>query len=134
MSPRVSVLIPTYDHAAFLPRALESLRAQEEQRWEGIVIDDGSPDGTREVVRAYLGDPRLSYHGFRENQGLGSLGRRLDIGVFFSDFEQLRAQLEDVTTMGRLRESAWRQRQQFTFDYHADRLIEFLRRVIRTCR
>ena len=63
-----------------------------------------------------------------------ALGRRLDIGVFFSDFEQLRAQLEHGPTMARLRENAWSRRKQFTFDHHADRLIEFFRRVIRTSR
>ena len=72
ISPRVSVLIPTYDHAAFLPRALDSLLAQREQRWEAIVVEDGSPDDTREVVRPYLDDPRFSYHRFADNRGLGA--------------------------------------------------------------
>ena len=72
MRPSVSVLIPTYDHAAFLPRALGSLRAQQEQRWEAIVVDDCSPDDTREVMRPYLDDPRFSYHRLEENHGLGA--------------------------------------------------------------
>lgn len=71
-SPRVSVLVPTYQHAAFLPRALESLHAQHEGRWEAIVVDDGSSDDTEAVIRPYLADPRFSYHRLDENRGLGA--------------------------------------------------------------
>jgi hypothetical protein len=42
--------------------------------------------------------------------------------------------LRDRRRMARLRESVWRQRDDFTFDAHADRLIDFFREVIRTSR
>jgi hypothetical protein len=50
--------------------------------------------------------------------------------VFFSDMEQLRARLRDEPRMERLRANVWRQRELFTFDHHADRLIAFFRQVI----
>jgi hypothetical protein len=59
-----------------------------------------------------------------------SLTRELDIGLFFSDMEHLRAQLRDEARIARLRDNVWRQRERFTFDYHADRLVEFFRHVI----
>lgn len=59
-----------------------------------------------------------------------SLARQRDIGVFFNDAEDLRAQLMDLPTMHRRRENAWRQRDQFSFDAHAEQLIAFFRRVI----
>jgi glycosyltransferase involved in cell wall biosynthesis len=51
----VSVIIPTYNHAAFLLRALESVFAQTLHPLEVIVVDDGSTDETAEVLRAHEG-------------------------------------------------------------------------------
>jgi glycosyltransferase involved in cell wall biosynthesis len=52
-TPRVSVLIPTYNRAALLREALDSVFAQTFQDFEIIVVDDGSTDDTREVVGSY---------------------------------------------------------------------------------
>jgi glycosyltransferase involved in cell wall biosynthesis len=46
----VSIVLPTYNRAAFLPEALAAVRAQTFIDWELIVIDDGSTDDTGEVV------------------------------------------------------------------------------------
>ncbi|MGY1734462.1 glycosyltransferase family 2 protein [Geodermatophilus sp. SYSU D00684] len=74
MTPRVAVLVPVHDQAAFLPRALESLLAQEETAWEAVVVDDGS----REPV-AVPADPRLRLVRTDDNRGLGAaLNRALD--------------------------------------------------------
>ncbi|MGY1672301.1 glycosyltransferase [Geodermatophilus sp. SYSU D00710] len=67
MRPRVAVLVPVHDQAAFLPRALESLLAQEETAWEAVVVDDGS----REPV-AVPPDPRLRLVRTEDNRGLGA--------------------------------------------------------------
>ncbi|MEW6373093.1 MAG: glycosyltransferase family 2 protein [Pseudomonadota bacterium] len=76
--PRVSVLVPTFEQAAFLPRALDSLLAQTLADWEAIVIDDGSMDDTREVLAPWLDDPRLRLAANTRNEGLG---RALNIGL-----------------------------------------------------
>ena len=49
-TPLVSVIIPTYNHAAFLPAALESIQSQSYEPVEIIVVDDFSTDNTEEVV------------------------------------------------------------------------------------
>jgi glycosyltransferase involved in cell wall biosynthesis len=56
--PRVSVVIPTRDRAAVLPRAIESVRAQSYSNWEVIVADDGSPEDTAAAVATFE-DPRI---------------------------------------------------------------------------
>lgn len=57
--PRVSVVVPSYNQAEFLPRTLNSLLNQTYGPLEIIVIDGGSTDGTLDVLRAY--DDHLSY-------------------------------------------------------------------------
>jgi hypothetical protein len=59
-----------------------------------------------------------------------SLARRLEIGVFFNDIEDLAAQLREAGRMERLRANVWRQRKQFCFDTHVPELVAFFREVI----
>jgi glycosyltransferase involved in cell wall biosynthesis len=58
----VSVVIPTYNRAAILPEAVDSVLAQTHACVEIVIVDDGSRDATAEVVRARYGhDPRVRY-------------------------------------------------------------------------
>lgn len=50
--PCVSVVLPVFNAAATIARAVESLRVQTWADWELVVVDDGSTDGTREILRA----------------------------------------------------------------------------------
>ena len=53
MTPRVSVVVASYNHAAFVGECLASVLAQSHSDWELVVTDDGSTDGTAERVRAF---------------------------------------------------------------------------------
>ncbi len=59
-APRVSVILPTYNRAGVLLRALGSVLAQTYESFEVRVVDDGSTDHTRPVISG-LADPRLRY-------------------------------------------------------------------------
>ena len=71
--PRVSVIVPSYNRAQMLPRALESIFAQTYKDYEVIVVDDGSKDETPEVMKQFLG--RVKYIR-KENGGSASARNR----------------------------------------------------------
>jgi peptidoglycan/xylan/chitin deacetylase (PgdA/CDA1 family)/SAM-dependent methyltransferase len=57
----VSVIMPAFDAAATLDRALGSVRAQTNGDWEAVVVDDGSADATAACVAAHAAeDPRIT--------------------------------------------------------------------------
>src|SRR5260370_32441479 len=65
-----TVIVPAYNRARDLPRALDSLIAQSWQQWIAIVLDDGSTDNTREIMRAYQDtDARIFYARYPNNRG-----------------------------------------------------------------
>ncbi len=70
MNSLVSVLMPSYNAAATIPTALASLFAQSYGDWECIVVDDGSSDGTRDLVLATK-DSRVRYLRLERNRGRG---------------------------------------------------------------
>jgi glycosyltransferase involved in cell wall biosynthesis len=51
MAPKVSVLIPTYNRKVYLRETLESVFAQTYKDYEVVVVDDGSTDGTTEMIK-----------------------------------------------------------------------------------
>lgn len=63
---KVSILLPIYNRAHTLPRCLASIRAQTFQDWELIAVDDGSKDGSAELI---AGDPRFRLLRHEENRG-----------------------------------------------------------------
>ncbi|NQT33163.1 MAG: glycosyltransferase family 2 protein [Candidatus Omnitrophica bacterium] len=68
MSKLISIIIPTYNRAAMIKRAIESVLVQDYDNMEVIVVDDASKDNTPEVVRS-VEDPRLIYIRRPENKG-----------------------------------------------------------------
>jgi glycosyltransferase involved in cell wall biosynthesis len=71
-TPRVSVLMPTFEQAAFLPRAVTSLLGGVFPDWELEIVDDGSRDGTAAVLAGLPDDPRIRVTMLPENRGLGA--------------------------------------------------------------
>ena len=64
--PYVSVVIPTFNHAKFLKKALDSVVAQGFQNWEAVVVNNFSTDNTIEVVNSFA-DPRIKLFNFSNN-------------------------------------------------------------------
>ena len=77
--PTVSVIIPTYNRAHLIERAIKSVLNQTYQDFELIIIDDGSTDNTNEVLKKYIeSDNRIQYIRHKINKG-GSAARNTGI-------------------------------------------------------
>jgi glycosyltransferase involved in cell wall biosynthesis len=70
MPPAVSIVLPTYNRARFLPEAFSCIAAQTFSDWDLIVVDDGSTDDTRAMVGAFAppGGQDVRYV-YQENRG-----------------------------------------------------------------
>jgi len=74
-TPTVSIILPTYARAGgMLGRAIDSVLSQSYGDFELIVVDDGSRDGTADLLSGYRrADPRVIVHRYRLNSGLPAL-------------------------------------------------------------
>ena len=104
MSRKISIIVPTYNVERYIRQTLDAMLAQTFQDFELIVVDDGSTDQTREIVRSYAPRVRLIE---QSNQGVCAArnrGLRESTGEFvcFSDHddfwfpEKLARQLEEL--------------------------------------
>ena len=65
-TPLVSVIVPNYGHAAFLSERIDSILCQTFQNFELIILDDCSPDGSRDIIAKYNNHPRVAQIVFNE--------------------------------------------------------------------
>jgi len=78
-NPTVSVIIPIYNRAHMIGRAIQSVSKQSYQDFELIIVDDGSTDNTDEVVKEFQQkDKRITYIKHDKNKG-GSAARNTGI-------------------------------------------------------
>jgi len=69
-NPIISVIVPCYNQAIYLPDALQSVLDQDYPHWECIIVNDGSPDNTGEVAKEWADkDSRFKYY-WKENSGV----------------------------------------------------------------
>jgi glycosyltransferase involved in cell wall biosynthesis len=67
--PTVSVIVPCFNHAGYLPKRLESIFNQSYRDIEVILLDDASKDNTANILREYEGHPNVSIEINTENSG-----------------------------------------------------------------
>jgi glycosyltransferase involved in cell wall biosynthesis len=69
LMPKVSVIVPNYDHARFLSKRIESILRQSYQDFELILLDDCSTDDSRAILSQYAGDERVRLEFNATNSG-----------------------------------------------------------------
>jgi O-antigen biosynthesis protein len=95
-SPTVSIILPTFARCAsgLLDRAIRSVLAQSFTDWELLVIDDGSTDGTSELIERFrTADSRIIHVCHERNSGIHSL--RLNEGIELARGKFLAFQFDD---------------------------------------
>ena len=75
--PLVSIIIPTYNHAEFIGKALKSIINQTYQNWEAIIIDNKSTDHTNEILSKFT-DKRINSYKI-DNNGIIAKSRNFGI-------------------------------------------------------
>lgn len=77
--PVISVIVPCFNQAKFLPEALETLISQTYTSWECIIIDDGSEDNTSDVAESFTQrDERFRFTRIQNRGASGSRNAGLD--------------------------------------------------------
>lgn len=79
----VSIIMPVYNGAQFIAEAIDSVLAQTHSNWELIIINDGSTDGSEQVILTY-NDERIQYYQ-QENKGV-SAARNVGLKSMKGDF------------------------------------------------
>ncbi|MEI8273266.1 MAG: glycosyltransferase family 2 protein [Paludibacter sp.] len=81
----ISIIVPCYNQAQYLPETLDSVLDQTYTNWECVIVNDGSPDNTEEIAKGYCNkDSRFKYL-FKKNGGLSS-ARNAGINASLGEF------------------------------------------------
>lgn len=84
-NPIISVIIPAYNIADYLPRCLDSVLGQTYHNLEVIVISDGSTDGTNDVIKSYAEKDKRIVPVFKENSGVSDT-RNIGMDIAKGDY------------------------------------------------
>lgn len=84
---KVSVIVPCYNQAQYLPEALESVLNQTYENWECLIVNDGSPDNTHEIAQEWLKKDKRFKYIFKDNGGLSS-ARNAGLDIAEGDYVQ----------------------------------------------
>lgn len=77
MNPKISVLMPVYNGERYVKEAINSILKQTFKDFELIIIDDGSIDGSVEIIKSYCNDKRIRLIKNEKNLGLKETRNRL---------------------------------------------------------
>ena len=86
--PRVSVILPNYNHSIFLKQRIDSIMNQTYQCFELIILDDCSTDNSKEILLEYKNHPKVSQIIFN-NENSGSTFKQWQKGIDLSEGEYI---------------------------------------------
>lgn len=109
MTPRVNIIMPVYNGVRFIAQAINSVLAQDFQDWELMVVNDGSTDGTAEVLASFA-DARIRVISQANGGEAAARNRALDaingeyVAFLDADDLYLPSALADMTAFLRVHE------------------------------
>jgi len=99
MSPLVSVILPNYNHARYLPDRINSILDQTFHDFELIILDDCSTDNSREVIEQYRNHPKVTHIVYNTQNG-GTSYKQWKKGITYSKGELIWiAESDDLANM-----------------------------------
>ena len=81
----VSIILPVFNAERFLPQCLDSILRQTYQEWELIAVDDGSKDGSMEILQSYEKRDNRIHIIYKENEGV-SIARNVALEQTHGDY------------------------------------------------
>lgn len=87
-APLISICMPVYNAAAYIKDSIQSILAQTYSRWELIVVNDGSTDGTERILNAFI-DERIKVF-YQKNKGQSAAANQafnLSVGEYIKFFD-----------------------------------------------
>lgn len=81
----VSIILPVFNAERFLPQCLDSILRQTYQNWELIAVDDGSKDGSMEILKSYEKRDNRIHIISKENEGV-SIARNIALEHAHGDY------------------------------------------------
>lgn len=101
--PKVSVIVPNYNHAIYLPERLDSILAQTYNDLELLILDDASSDDSHRILMRYYGKPRVQI--LVNGRNSGSAFPQWNRGIFLSRGEYVWIAESDDSTDPRFLET-----------------------------
>lgn len=107
MDNKIAVLMPAYNVEKYISRAIQSIRGQTFRNWNLIIVNDGSTDGTFDVIRSMTNaDPRIIYISYASNRGITeALNKGLNYISVLKDVTHIaRMDADDISHIHRFEE------------------------------
>lgn len=78
---KVTIITPTYNHEQFIGKCIESVLSQTYKNWEQIIVDDGSTDGTENIVKEYSKKDKRIIYIKKEHEGIMNLKNAYNLAL-----------------------------------------------------
>ncbi len=92
--PKVAFYMPCYNHRAYITEAMDSIINQTYTNWELFVVNDGSTDGTKEVIESYQ-DDRIHFYNFEKNTAFIGAFMHIQHEMKKGDFQYVNSMASD---------------------------------------
>jgi len=86
--PKVSVIVPNYNHASYLQQRIESILNQTYQDFELIILDDCSTDNSKEIIEQFRNHPKVSQISYN-TENSGSTFKQWEKGIHLTQGEYI---------------------------------------------
>jgi succinoglycan biosynthesis protein ExoO len=130
MSCNITIVIPVFNSATTLPRAVQSVQQQDVREFELLIVDDGSTDATRQAALEFTTDPRVRLMALDRNGGKPhamntaiSEARGRWIAVLDADDWYAPGRLATLLTVGERENTQLVADNQYIYDEGADRVV-----------